>query len=371
MAQTKIACVVGARPNFVKIAPIMREFSIHLGLLEPVLVHTGQHYDPGLSEIFFMQLDIPRPAHDLGVGSGTPAQQTGEIIFRFDALCLQEKFDRVLLVGDVTSTLACAIVAAKRGIPVDHVEAGLRSFDRAMPEEINRIVTDSLADLCFVTEPSGIRNLLQEGHSPETIKHVGNVMIDSLLYHLDSAKALAQWRHFQLPRKGYGVVTLHRPSNVDQLDQLDRVLDLLREVSRVLPLVFPVHPRTRPHLDAGKHRGDIAYCDPLGYLEFLSLLEGARVVLTDSGGVQEETTALGVPCLTLRDNTERPITVEMGTNTLVGDSLDEVLPLISGIMEGSYKSGEIPPLWDGHASQRIVHILLEEVGSHRTGSCDC
>lgn len=360
MARTKIACVVGARPNFVKIAPIMRELRKHSGLFEPALVHTGQHYDPSLSEIFFSQLDIPRPTHDLGVGSGTPAQQTGDIICRFDALCLEERFDRVLLVGDVTSTLACAITAAKRGIPVDHVEAGLRSFDRTMPEEINRIVTDSLADLCFVTEPSGIRNLLKEGHTAGKIKHVGNVMIDSLLSHLDSAKVLEQWRQFQLPRKGYGVVTLHRPSNVDRLEQLNRALDLLRQVSQRLPLVFPVHPRTRLHLDARKHPGDIAYCNPLGYLEFLSLLEGARVVLTDSGGVQEETTALGIPCLTLRDSTERPITVEIGTNTLVGEALERVLPLVSDILEGSYKSGEIPPLWDGHTSERIVNILWEE-----------
>ena len=364
MARIRIACIVGARPNFVKIAPILREMKNHLDLIQPVLIHTGQHYDPSLSEIFFTQLDIPQPTHNLGVGSGTPAWQTGEILCRFDALCVDERFDRVLLVGDVTSTLACAIAAAKRGIPIDHVEAGLRSFDRTMPEEINRIVTDSLADLCFVTEPSGIRNLLKEGHRAERIKHVGNVMIDSLLHHLDSARALALWRQFQLPRKEYGVVTLHRPSNVDELEQLNRVLALLREVSRILPLVFPVHPRTRPHLSAGKHLGDIAYCDPLGYLEFLSLLEGARVVLTDSGGVQEETTVLGVPCLTLRDSTERPITVERGTSTLVGESLDQVLPMIADIMEGSYKSGETPPLWDGHASQRIVRILLEEVGGH-------
>jgi UDP-N-acetylglucosamine 2-epimerase (non-hydrolysing) len=344
----------------VKIAPVLRELSRHLRLLEPVLVHTGQHYDPSLSEVFFTQLSIPRPAYDLGVGSGTPAQQTGEIMCRFDVLCLDEKIDRVLVVGDVTSTLACAIAAAKRGIPVDHVEAGLRSFDRTMPEEINRVVTDSLADLCFVSEPSGVRNLLKEGHSPERIKHVGNVMIDSLQYHLDSAKAIEQWRQFGLSRNGYGVVTLHRPSNVDQLDRLNRVLDLLRRVSQQLPLVFPVHPRTRPHLDVGKHRGDIAFCNPLGYIEFLSLLEGARAVFTDSGGVQEETTVLGIPCLTLRDSTERPITVEIGTNTLIGEELERVFPLVAEIMEGSYKSSRVPRLWDGHASERIVRILLEE-----------
>lgn len=363
MAQIKIACVVGARPNFVKIAPILREMSHHLDLLQPVLIHTGQHYDPNLSEIFFAQLGIPQPTHNLGVGSGTPAQQTAEIVCRFDALCLEASFDRVLLVGDVTSTLACAITAARLGIPLDHVEAGLRSFDRSMPEEINRIVTDSLADLCFVTEPSGLRNLLREGHSMDRVKHVGNVMIDSLLYHLNAAKGLEQWRRFGFLRRRYGVVTLHRPSNVDESEQLSRLLDLLRRVSLRLPLVFPVHPRTRPYLDYGQHAGGIVFCDPLGYFEFLSLLEGARVVLTDSGGVQEETTALGVPCLTLRDSTERPITVDIGTNTLIGKELTRVLPLVDEIMQGSYKAGEVPPLWDGHTSERIVRVLVEETSS--------
>jgi UDP-N-acetylglucosamine 2-epimerase (non-hydrolysing) len=351
---------VGARPNFVKIAPIMGAMAKHVKLLEPILIHTGQHYDPSLSDVFFMQLAIPRPSYKLGVGPGTPVQQTAEIMVRFDALCSQEDFDRVLLVGDVTSTLACAITAARNGIPVDHVEAGLRSFDRSMPEEINRIVTDSLADLCFVTEPSGVKNLLMEGHSRARVKHVGNVMIDSLLSHLDAAKALEHWRDFGFTRKEYGVVTLHRPSNVDDLRQFNSLLELLRQLSMQLPLVFPVHPRTRLQLDEDKHVGDIAYCQPLRYLEFLSLLEGALVVLTDSGGVQEETTVLGVPCLTLRDSTERPITVEIGTNTLIRGELERVLPLVADVMNGSYKSGEVPPLWDGRSSERIVSILLEE-----------
>jgi len=357
----KIACVAGARPNFIKIAPIMMELEKHPDLFEPTLVHTGQHYDDKLSNVFFEQLNIPRPDHHLAVGVGNPAEQTGELIQRFDKLCLEEKFDRVLLVGDVTSTLACAIVAAKRLIPTDHVEAGLRSFDRTMPEEINRIVTDSLADTFFVTEPSGVKNLIEEGHAEKDIHFVGNVMIDTLRIYLNSAMSLEAWKQFRLPRKGYGVVTLHRPSNVDDPTQLRQRVALLREISRQLPLVFPVHPRTRAHLDFPSRNGRMQFCEPLGYLEFIGLMEGARVVITDSGGVQEETTALGIPCLTLRVNTERPITVEWGTNTLVGDGVEGAGSLISEILEGKYKKGTQPPLWDGKASQRIVAILAEKI----------
>jgi UDP-N-acetylglucosamine 2-epimerase (non-hydrolysing) len=357
----KIACIVGARPNFIKIAPLMREFERRTDAFHPVLIHTGQHYDESLSSIFFGQLGIPEPAYNLEVGAGTPADQTSAIIQRFDALCTVESFDRVLVVGDVTSTMACAIVAAKRWIPLDHVEAGLRSFDRTMPEEINRIVTDSLATLLFVTEPSGVENLRREGHSDSDIYLVGNVMIDSLRLFLGQAQALDMPKRLHLTRGEYGVVTLHRPSNVDDPKRLHLLLHILHTVSAQLPLVFPVHPRTRGKLLQFAAEGNIEFCDALGYFEFLGLMEGAALVITDSGGMQEETTALGVPCLTLRSSTERPITVEIGTSTLLGDSLNCVLPMVTRILQGSYKTGQIPDLWDGRASPRIIDTLQRHV----------
>ena len=356
----KLACIVGARPNFIKIAPIMKELARHSDVFRPALVHTGQHYDRQLSDIFFRDLDIPAPDHSLGVGSGTQAQQTAAIMERFDDLCVQERFDRVLVVGDVTSTLACAITAVKRGIPVDHVEAGLRSFDRTMPEEINRVVTDSLADTFFVTEPAGVQNLLREGHDQKQIKLVGNVMIDSLRAHLPRALALEKWRAFNLPRGGYALVTLHRPSNVDDPAKLNSLLDGLQCLAARLPVIFPVHPRTRKNLAASACDGAFQLCEPLGYLDFLSLMAGAKAVITDSGGIQEETTALGLPCLTMRNNTERPITAEIGTNTLVGEQIDKLDGLLSDILAGRYKQGRVPDLWDGQASPRIVSILAEK-----------
>jgi UDP-N-acetylglucosamine 2-epimerase (non-hydrolysing) len=356
----KIACIVGARPNLIKIAPIMMELRKNPEIFHPVLVHTGQHYDRQLSDVFFEQLGIPEPDHQLNVGPGSPADQTAAIIQRFDQLCADESFDRVLVVGDVTSTMACAIVAAKRLIPVDHVEAGLRSFDRTMPEEINRIVTDSLAHLLFVTEPSGVQNLRREGHSEDNLFLVGNVMIDSLHLFLGTAVALDMPSRLDLQRRAYGIVTLHRPSNVDDPQRLCTILHALVEVSRELPLVFPIHPRTMKQLPTIPRDADIRLCEPLGYLEFLGLMEAARVVITDSGGIQEETTALGIPCLTLRSNTERPITVELGTNTLLGDSMEQVQSGIASILQGTYKSGTSPELWDGQASQRIVAILTEK-----------
>ena len=356
----KLACIVGARPNFIKIAPIMKELARHPHVFRPALVHTGQHYDRQLSDVFFRDLDIPAPDHSLGVGSGTQAQQTGAILERFDDLCVQERFDRVLVVGDVTSTLACAITAVKRGIPVDHVEAGLRSFDRTMPEEINRIVTDSLADTFFVTEPAGVKNLLHEGHDQKQIKLVGNVMIDSLRAHLPKAQALEKWCSFKLPRAGYALVTLHRPSNVDDPAKLNALVGGLQRLAARLPVIFPVHPRTRTYLAATPINGAFQLCEPLGYLDFLSLMAGAKVVITDSGGIQEETTALGIPCLTMRNNTERPITAEVGTNTLVGEQIEKVDALLTDILAGRYKQGRLPDLWDGHASPRIVSILAEK-----------
>jgi UDP-N-acetylglucosamine 2-epimerase (non-hydrolysing) len=355
----KIACVVGARPNFIKMAPILKELSRHPTRFHPVLVHTGQHYDAKMSDVFFRDLDLPAPDHYLGVGAGTQAQQTGAIIAMFNDLCDRVKFDRVLVVGDVTSTFACAVSAAKRGIPVDHVEAGLRSFDRTMPEEINRILTDAIADLFFVSEPAGVANLVHEGHDREKIKLVGNVMIDSLLAHLDKARALGKWRSFNLFQSAYALVTLHRPSNVDAADRLQEIVTSLARVSQRIPVVFPVHPRTRKNLNEVVACPSLVLSEPLGYLEFLSLMAGSRLVVTDSGGIQEETTALGIPCLTLRHNTERPITVQEGTNTLLGDDLGKLSALVAEIAQGNYKAGAVPHLWDGHASRRIADILMQ------------
>jgi UDP-N-acetylglucosamine 2-epimerase (non-hydrolysing) len=357
----KIACIVGARPNFIKIAPIMKELARFPDQFQPVLIHTGQHYDPKLSDVFFQDLDIPAPDHHLGVAAGTQAQQTGEIMVKFDELCAAEKFDRVLVVGDVTSTLACAITAKKRWIPVDHVEAGLRSFDLTMPEEINRMVTDAVADLFFVTEPAGVKNLLHEGHAPEAIKLVGNVMIDSLLANLEKAAAREKWRQYDLPAGGYALVTLHRPSNVDSAARLRQLQHSLLAISRRLPLIFPVHPRTRKNLDPTLDSAGLVYCAPLGYMDFVSLMTGAKLVITDSGGMQEETTTLGIPCLTLRNNTERPITMETGSNTLIGEDSTIVEGFVSDILAGAYKKGSVPELWDGKTSERIVQVLTKAV----------
>ena len=355
----KIACIVGARPNFIKIAPIMKVLARQPDKFQPVLIHTGQHYDPSLSDVFFKDLVIPTPDHYLGIAAGTQAQQTGEIMAKFDGLCVSEKFNRVLVVGDVTSTLACAITAKKRWIPVDHVEAGLRSFDLTMPEEINRMVTDAIADLFFVTEPAGVKNLLHEGHAPETVKLVGNVMIDSLLANLEQAKAREKWRDYKLPKGGYALVTLHRPSNVDSPARLRELQHSLLAVSRRMPLIFPVHPRTRKNLDPALDSPSLVYGDPLGYMDFVSLMAGAKLVITDSGGIQEETTALNIPCLTLRKNTERPVTMETGTNTLVGEDPSQIDALISAILAGTYKTGRVPDFWDGRAGERIGQILAK------------
>jgi UDP-N-acetylglucosamine 2-epimerase (non-hydrolysing) len=311
-----------------------------------------------MSDVFFRDLDMPAPDHYLGVGAGTQARQTGAIIEKFDALCDRVKFGRVLVVGDVTSTFACAVSAAKRGIPVDHLEAGLRSFDRTMPEEINRILTDAIADLFFVTEPAGVANLLREGHDRDKVKLVGNVMIDSLLAHLDKAHELEKWHSFGLSKGGYALVTLHRPSNVDAAGRLQEIVTCLGQVSERIPVVFPVHPRTRKNLNGTVKSPSLMLCEPLGYLEFLSLMAGSRLVVTDSGGIQEETTVLGIPCLTLRHNTERPITVQEGTNTLLGQDPDKLRLAVQEICQGNYKKGTIPQLWDGMASQRIVAALL-------------
>lgn len=345
--------VVGARPNFMKAAPVMRALHGRLGVRQS-LIHTGQHYDANMSEVFFTQLSIPAPDVNLEVGSGSHARQTAEIMTRIEPVLLKYKPDIVLVYGDVNSTVAAALVCAKLLIPVGHVEAGLRSFDRAMPEEVNRIVTDRLSDLLFTPSKDGDRNLQSEGVEAGKIHCVGNVMIDSLIRLLPSAIASS---HDGLPEK-YALVTLHRPSNVDDDATLRRIIESLLEVSTHLSVVFPVHPRTRQRLaSTGVSFANLHLLEPLPYIEFLALQRRAMVVITDSGGIQEETTYLGVPCLTLRSNTERPVTVDLGTNVLVGQNVDMLQSELAKILDGKAKVGAIPQLWDGHAGDRIADIL--------------
>lgn len=371
----QILCVVGARPNFMKIAPIMRALNNPDLGLSACLLHTGQHYDAAMKKSFFDQLQIPEPDIDLGVGSGSHAVQTAEIMKRFEPVLDEVKPKAVLVVGDVNSTIACALVAVKKNIPVIHVEAGLRSGDRAMPEEINRVLTDQISDLLFTTEKTAEPNLTNEGIDVGRIHFAGNVMIDTLLFNLDRAVSTEETieaspypeiSDFPDLSKGYGLVTLHRPSNVDEPIVLERLLKVLGQVSTELPLIFPVHPRTKNKIAEAGLEPLIAnanvYClPPLGYLEMLGVMKDAKLVLTDSGGIQEETTALGVPCITLRENTERPITVEEGTNTIVGSDPDKILACVSNTLETGGKSGMVPELWDGKAAERIAKIISDWV----------
>jgi len=362
MKTHKIACIVGTRPNFVKIAPIMREFD-NRPRFEPQLIHTGQHYSAEMSRMLFEDLELRRPDVHLGIrGGGGATRQTAEIMQSLDEVLLELKPDLVLLVGDVNSTFAAAVVAAKQLIPIAHVEAGLRSFDRAMPEEINRILTDAITDLFFVTEPSGVNNLLKEGHAREQIFLVGNVMIDTLLRFRERAAASDVLERLGLKSRNYAVITLHRPSNVDDLDRLRDLMAMLREAASKIPVVFPVHPRTRQRMESGgiSTKG-ILITPPLGYLDFLRLMDRSRLVLTDSGGIQEETTILQVPCLTLRENTERPVTVEKGSNRLVGVKPDVILQAIQQALEKEIVSTGIPEFWDGKAGKRIADILENEL----------
>lgn len=360
-----VLCIVGARPNFMKIAPIMRAFAGPDSALSARLLHTGQHYDAAMKHAFFDQLHIPEPDIDLEVGSGSHAQQTADIMKRFEPVLDKNPPAAVLVVGDVNSTIACALVAVKKGFPVIHVEAGLRSGDRQMPEEINRILTDQLSDLLFTTEAEAEENLAREGIPREKVYFVGNVMIDTLLFNLDHAVPAAAVLGDTIgptAQEGYGLLTLHRPSNVDDPVVLERLIRVLGRISERTPLVFPIHPRTAARIaDAGLSDllGSFAIktLPPQGYLEMLGLMREARVVLTDSGGIQEETTALGVPCITLRENTERPITVEQGTNTVVGTDADKILACYEEVMAGRGKAGRVPELWDGRAAQRIVEVV--------------
>jgi UDP-N-acetylglucosamine 2-epimerase (non-hydrolysing) len=353
--------VAGARPNFMKIAPIVRALQAHGGLAFKI-IHTGQHYDREMNEVFFEELGIPAPDVFMGAGGGSHAQQTAKIMMAFEELCQAHKPDAVLVVGDVNSTLACSIVAKKLHIPVAHVEAGLRSGDRSMPEEINRLVTDSITDWFFVTEPSGVEHLRREGKADNAIHYVGHVMVDNVLYQAEKlAQSVAGFETsaFKQQNPRYGVITLHRPSNVDSAEMMARIGGALREIAAELPLLFPVHPRTRGNLEKfGIDLGpNISLIGPQAYMSFLNVWKDAVVVLTDSGGLQEETTALGVPCITIRENTERPVTVEEGTNVLVGTDPARIIAEARKAMRGEGKQGQRPHLWDGRAAERIVRIL--------------
>lgn len=360
----KILNIVGARPNFMKIAPIVREMRRRENEFLPLIVHTGQHYDEAMSDSFFRDLGIPKPDFHLEVGSASHAVQTAKIMIAFEPIVLEEKPDWVLVVGDVNSTIACALVCAKLGVKIAHVEAGLRSRDRAMPEEINRILTDSISDLLLTTSQDADENLKQEGVADDKIKFVGNVMIDSLFYNLEKSKESKTRENLGLVDKDYAVLTLHRPSNVDEMEVFSGLLEALISISEKLPIIFPVHPRTRGNIEkfgfAEKvANANIKLIEPLGYLDFMNLYSDAKLVLTDSGGLQEETTALSIPCLTLRENTERPITIEMGTNILVGTNPEKIKQAAYEILESSEKKdAKIPPLWDGRAAERICDALV-------------
>lgn len=372
----KIISVVGARPNFMKIAPLIEEFKKYSSI-QSILLHTGQHYDTNMSQLFFEQLGLPQPDIYLGVGSGSHAQLTAKIMLEFEKVLIKEKPDLVIVVGDVNSTIACALTAAKLQIKVAHVEAGLRSFDRSMPEEINRILTDAISDYLFVTEKSGEINLLKEGVDKNKIFFVGNVMIDTLLKHKEKAKDSQILIKLGVTEKPFALVTLHRPSNVDIYDNLVGILDALEEIQKYLKIIYPMHPRTRiniekfgllkdysflnPEESPSNNRG-IVILEPLGYLDFVRLMSEAKVVLTDSGGIQEETTVLNVPCLTLRENTERPVTVNEGTNLVVGIQKNNIIKAALKIINSHcIRESEVPKMWDGFAAKRIIEILRERI----------
>lgn len=372
-----ILLVAGARPNFMKVAPVRHALDARVepsrkrGIdLRVSIVHTGQHYDANMSDVFFRELGIPAPDRHLEVGSGSHAEQTARIMVAFEKALLDDRPDLVVVVGDVNSTVACALTAKKMGIRVAHVEAGLRSFDMGMPEEINRKLTDAISDLLFVTEESGSANLRAEGIPADRIFTVGNVMIDTLvrnLARLESGEFVPSepLREFCAPGRKYAVLTLHRPSNVDRVEIFLPLWRAIVEIARTAPILFPVHPRTRARLESFGivEKGQVSLVDPLGYLDMLHAVRGAALVLTDSGGLQEETTALGVPCITIRENTERPVTVDVGTNTLAGTDPEAILSIAREILSGRGKKGNRPPLWDGRAAERIADILLGAIAT--------
>lgn len=362
----KVLIIVGARPNFIKAAPIYAEMIRRSDEFCAKIVHTGQHYDASLSDAIFHDLGLPEPEYHLGVGSASHAVQTANIMLAFEPIVIEEKPDWVIVVGDVNSTVACALVCSKLKIKVAHVEAGLRSGDRTMPEEINRVITDSIADLMLTPSQDADENLIREGIPVERIRFVGNVMIDSLMRNLQRSESSTVINDLGLAEAPYAVLTLHRPSNVDSQDALTGLIDTLIEISEQIPIVFPVHPRTMAKIDefglsVSISNSELRLIEPLGYLDFLRLYSGAKLVMTDSGGLQEETTALGIPCLTIRENTERPITIEIGTNTLVGTDPEKIRSAANRILKGAAENlrAKIPPLWDGRAAERICNALSE------------
>jgi UDP-N-acetylglucosamine 2-epimerase (non-hydrolysing) len=368
----KVIVIAGARPNFIKIAQLMRELKMNKDSFDTLLVHTGQHYDFDMSEVFFKNLKIPKPDIFLNIGSASHAVQTARIMSAFEKVIIEQKPDLVIVLGDVNSTLACSLVASKLGIAVAHVEAGLRSFDRAMPEEINRIVTDALSDYYFVSEKSGVRNIEKEGINSGQIHFVGNIMIDTLLLNIDKIKKsdiLTKLGDGGIKPRNYSVLTLHRPSNVDSEKSLAEIYDILLSVSRKINIVYPVHPRTRKmiethnFLDKFKSLKNLVMTEPVGYIDFIKLVKESVFVLTDSGGIQEETTVLKVPCLTMRENTERPVTVKEGTNILVGRNKRKIVSAVNKILQGKWKKSDIPEFWDGKTAERIVEILFSN-GKH-------
>jgi len=362
--KTIVDLVAGARPNFMKLAPVMRAIRAR-GELEPRIIHTGQHYDYWMNDVFFEELGIPQPDVHLEVGSGSHGAQTARILERYEEYLMKNPPGATVVFGDVNSTVACALAAVKLEVSVVHVEAGLRSFDRTMPEEINRILTDSISDQMFVTEQSGIDNLRLEGANMDTVHLVGNVMIDSLVEHLQKAKDNETLSQFPVDSGQYVLMTLHRPSNVDSKKNMDQILSSLSIIEKEIPVIFPIHPRTRKMISEFgldnqiQSMKNLFLSDPLGYLPFLSLMSQAKMILTDSGGIQEETTFLQIPCLTLRENTERPITAEIGSNKLVGMDQNALMAGFREAMNGASKQSQVPPLWDGKASERIVNILSQ------------
>lgn len=363
----KILNIVGARPNFMKIAPLHRAFSQHNNI-ESKIVHTGQHYDHKMSDIFFNQLELPKPDYFLGIGGGSHTTQTANIMLKFEEVLLTEKPDLVLVVGDVNSTIACALVTVKMGIPLAHVEAGLRSGDRTMPEEINRILTDSISNFLFVTEQSGMINLAKENIPDEKVFFKGNVMIDSLVYYREKSKSIGILEELGIKKNEYILTTMHRPANVDNVEGLKAIIEIIENAASKKKVIFPIHPRTKNNaqkfglMEGLENMPNLILLEPQGYLQFLALMDNAALIITDSGGIQEETTFLQVPCLTFRDSTERPITVELGTNQLLADLNPETVNRkMIEILDGQQRVGIIPPLWDGHAAERIAECILSNL----------
>jgi UDP-N-acetylglucosamine 2-epimerase (non-hydrolysing) len=366
----KIISVVGARPNFIKIAPIHKAFQAYSDIVEHKICHTGQHFDEKMSNIFFDELEMPRPDFYLGISGGSHAEQTAKIMIEFEKILIRESPRLIIVPGDVNSTLACSLVASKMEIPIAHVEAGLRSFDRTMPEEINRLVTDTLSDLLFVSEESGLEHLKNEGISPKKIFFTGNVMIDSLEQYLPKINQSVILDSLKLQAGNYILVTFHRPANVDDPEYLKDLTSFLNEISLHAPVVFPVHPRTRIKLGesglSDSFSSNLLLLDPIGYIDFLRLTTQAKLVITDSGGIQEETTYLGIPCITVRNNTERPATVILGTNVLAGTNLGKVREAAETVLSGKLKKGKVPPLWDGKTAKRIARIIVNYLTADKT-----